>query len=138
MQKWVAWGLLGILSVQDFRTKELSFPWLLGGFLLGGISFIWRNGWDSLAAAECLLTGAIILLFSRVSNGAVGSGDGWVLMDAGWFLGGREAFSLLILGLLLSSLWAVILFFCGKAGRKKRLAFVPFLWAAETGILFLQ
>lgn len=137
MQRWAAWGILGIFACQDLRTRELSFPMLLAGFILGGVSFVLEHGWNPLAAAGCLGTGGMVLLLSHASKGAVGSGDGWVLMDVGWLLGAQEVFSLLIFGLLLSSLWAAGRFVRSRGARRQTIAFVPFLWLAETGILLL-
>lgn len=135
MRRWIAWGILGIFAWRDFRTKELPFSWLLAFFLLGAADLFFRKGGTFLSAVQCLLIGCLVLLLSHISREAIGKGDGWVLMDIGWFLGCSETFVLFLCGLFLASMWSVVLLLSGKGGRKKSFAFVPFLWVAETGIL---
>ncbi|WP_434310590.1 prepilin peptidase [Hominifimenecus sp. rT4P-3] len=135
MKQWIAWGILSIFAWKDFRAKELPFPWLLAAFLLGAVNFFFSDDGTFLSAIQCLLTGCLVLLLSRASREAIGSGDGWVLMDIGWFLGGAETFALFLCGLFLASVWSAVWLLSGKGGRKKSFAFVPFLWIAETGLL---
>lgn len=129
MKEGLVWILLGIFAWQDLRERQLPLVWL-GAALAAGVGYRLAGGWEQvLALPGCLLPGAGVLGLSRITRGAIGSGDGGVLLAAGCFLGGREAFQLFWGGLVLASLGAAVCFLRGNA-RGKRLPFVPFLWAA--------
>lgn len=127
----IVWGMLGIFAWKDGSSGKLPRRWLLTAVLAGAIFRLAAGPGNWETAAGCLLPGLGVLGLSRGSRGAIGSGDGWVLLAVGWFLGGWHTFQLLWGGLLLASLWAVTVFF-RKRNRKERLPFIPFLWAAHS------
>ncbi len=129
MKEGMVWIVLGIFAWQDLRERQLPLIGL-GAALTAGLGYRLAGGWEQLLSLPgCLLPGVAVLGFSRLTRGAIGSGDGGILLAVGCFLGGWAAFQLFWGGLVLASLGAAVCFLRGNA-RGKRLPFVPFLWAA--------
>lgn len=66
-------------------------------------------------------------------RGAVGMGDGWLLMALGTVLYPEEFFSTLFMGMICSAVWSGIMMmgFCRKGSTE--IPFVPFLLAGYLG-----
>ena len=141
MKEEVAWGivwsLLGLFAWKDGTSGRLPRKWLLAAVLAGVWFRLLAGPLDGGQAAGCLLPGLGVLGLSRVSRGAIGSGDGWALLAVGWFLGGWNTFRLFWGGLLLASIWAAAVWFRNR-NRKEKLPFLPFLWAAHTLYLLVR
>lgn len=77
-----------------------------------------------------LLPGAALLLFSRISGGSLGSGDGLFFLLSGAALGFQNLLLLLVLSLLLASGYSLIVLAAGamrgKDVRKQRIPLLPF------------
>ncbi len=75
------------------------------------------------------LPGLLLLLLSRCTAQAIGSGDGLFLLIAGCFLDLRELLLLLATGIFLSGLWAILLLcrsrFRRCAAGKYTIPFIP-------------
>lgn len=129
--EWYVTGLLLLNGLWDWKKKEicvwsilLSIPVGIGLNLLKGFrspgEMLWGVG-----------TGAVIILLSLLTKGAVGFGDGLLLCVTGMLLGPAENLELMTLGALLCAavLGTGLLF--GKTGWKERFPFVPFLLLAQ-------
>lgn len=131
IQEGILWGILGILAWQDFRSQKLPMKGLIAALAAGIGSCLWESGGNPLPLLSGLLPGLGILFLSRATGGAIGAGDGWVLLAAGCFLGGWQAIRLFWGGLLLAFVYAGALFLWKKE-RKKTFPFLPFLWLAHS------
>lgn len=130
--------LLCICSVFDIRKKELPLLLLIAGFLaaLGIESWCIWKGLETVAGiAESLLPGVFLLFLSLCTREKVGYGDGLLLIILGLFLGFYRCFLILCVGLIFSSVFALILMLFCKAGKNSRLPLVPFL-AIGMGVSF--
>ncbi len=118
---------LGICSYTDIRKKvvyvKVIVPFLLIGILLC-ISPFGKGIHDALYGTA---VGLAILILSFATNGAVGEGDGLVLMISGFYLGFLNNIRLLCMALFLSAIVSVIAVIIGKWGKKTELPFMPFL-----------
>ena len=75
----------------------------------------------------------LLVLISILTEGAVGMGDGWLLMALGTVLYPEEFFSTLFIGMICSAVWSGIMMmgFCRKGSTE--IPFVPFLLAGYLG-----
>ena len=96
---------LGINSWLDIRKKQISL-WMTGIFAAAGIWYGVKGGhmnWASLGV------GAAFLLGSLAVKGAVGMGDGWVLVSLGIVLEFWEFMVMLSIASVLAALWGMML-----------------------------
>lgn len=118
--------ILAINSFRDIRVHEIC-P---GITILGGvIGLIFRYVWGSgqiLSFLASMLPGIYLVLLSIVSRGAVGAGDGLILLALSGYLPAADIISIVSYGVFLSALYAGALLMRGRNGRKAY-AFVPFL-----------
>ncbi len=137
-------GMLGLCSVEDWREKQISLwkIWLyaiviviyeiwcfLGGFL-GGHKEIseWMIG-----VLTGILPGIGMLIMGKLSQEAIGYGDGYLTLILGFSMGFWEILG--ILGIALFGVFgvAVYLVVIRKRSRNSQIAFVPFLLLGMAG-----
>lgn len=128
--------LLMYLAVEagcDWKRKEVSTKrWILMMMILPIASFFMPDYHYSLTG---MAPGIGLILLSIVTRGAVGLGDGMVLMVCGCILDIEAGTALFMTALLLTmpiALWKLII---QKKERSEELAFVPFLLAAYLIVL---
>ena len=119
-------GFLGINSWIDIRKKQVSLLLIIIFAVCGTVWTIYsrRNVPEVLM---CVGTGFLFVLISILTEGAVGMGDGWLLMALGTVLYPEEFFSTLFMGMICSAVWSGIMMmgFCRKGSTE--IPFVPFL-----------
>ena len=136
---WIWWGILGILSLEDLKTKQLSFLWIL----LLGLDGV---GIKAVELYETFLQGQLsmpILLFGSLIKGGllglfmgallylsfhrqVGAGDLWVI----FFIGILFPLEKWIMGTLFAFIHAGfngILLMTFRIDKKGKVPLVPFL-----------
>ena len=91
--------------------------------------------------AMAMAGGGGLLLLSRITNEAVGKGDGWFFLVSGIYLGAVKNLVLLAGGLGVCFLLSVVLMFKGilqgtDRGRL-RIPLLPFLIPAGIGVMFI-
>ena len=91
--------------------------------------------------AMAMAVGGGLLLLSRITNEAVGKGDGWFFLVSGIYLGAVKNLVLLAGGLGVCFLLSVVLMFKGilqgtDRGRL-RIPLLPFLIPAGIGVMFI-
>ncbi len=125
---------------QDRREKHISI-WLLAAAGLAGIflSFLRADfGTERLLSS---LAGVGLLILSRLTDEAIGSGDGWFFTVSGLYLTPVLNLKLLIYGTFLSGLICGGIYFYsrlkGKDVRRKPVAFLPFLVPVWIGLVIL-
>ncbi len=119
-----------ICSYTDIKMKEIYFKVLLPFFLTGVIAAAVSGREAVLAALLGAAAGIALLLLSFITRGAIGEGDGLVLVVTGVFLGISENLRLLTFALFLSALFSVGAMIIKGWKRDRELPFVPFLLAA--------
>lgn len=119
-----------ICSYTDIKKKEIYFKVLLPFFLTGVIAAAVSGREAVLAALLGAAAGIALLLLSFITRGAIGEGDGLVLVVTGVFLGISENLRLLTVALFLSALFSVGAMIIKGWKRDRELPFVPFLLAA--------
>lgn len=127
---------LGVSGWMDWKTRmiSLALTGLYGGSGLA-ISFMAGRKWEDYMLPAGL--GILFLLLSLGSKGAVGMGDGWVLLALGCMLETEEYIRLTGFGILLAAVFSGILLIGYKKNRKTEIPFVPFLFFAYLGGVLL-
>ena len=112
-------GFLGINSWIDIRKKQVALLLIIIFAVCGTVWTIYsrRNVPEVLM---CVGTGFLFVLISILTEGAVGMGDGWLLMALGTVLYPEEFFSTLFMGMICSAVWSGIMMmgFCRKGSMK--------------------
>ena len=128
---------------EDLKSREVSIFLCLVmaviGTVAGSLTFLTEEiggatffSPDKIMYKIAALTpGAVLLVLSRVSRGAVGEGDGWFFLATGLCLGCERTFLLLAGGILLCGLFSLPVlamgYVYGKSRRKMEVPFLPFL-----------
>ena len=114
-------SFLGINSYLDIRKGQISLC-LAAIYAALGILYI------------ILLVGAVpgllLLPVAKFSGGALGMGDGLVVLISGLYMGIWRTLEFVTLALLLAAVWAGFLMIFKKKDRKASFPFIPFLLAA--------
>ncbi len=116
-------------TLSDLKKRKIVL-WSLPIFLL--LSF-WWNSMNLVSIVSAMLPGLFFLFISCLSRGAIGFGDGLVLLVLGLYSGFIECFALTVLALLLAGLWGGIALFRGRCGRHSSIPWMPFLLIAYLG-----
>lgn len=130
-------ALLGICSYFDLKEKKIPlFPMIL--FVGVHIAFsVYQNCFSIKSLLPALFLGGGFCLFSMISKGALGMGDGLLAAACGISLGFYKTLALFFYGFLLTGLTG-FLFLIGKKGsRKAEMPLVPFLYVVYGGMCLL-
>ena len=125
---------------QDGRTREIRGELLLIFGVIGTVSCfaLERQPWLILTSSA---VGMVILFLSHVTQGGIGSGDGWFFIIAGLFLNPLENIMLFLSGLFFCGLFGLALsaaaFVRQRQIRKLRVPFLPFLIPACLWLRFI-
>ena len=79
----------------------------------------------------------IFLLASVITGGALGMGDGWVMLALGCMTGTTVYLRTLGSGLFLSAVVSALLLTVFHRSRKTEIPFIPFLFLGYTGGIFI-
>ena len=132
MEQFCILMLLGVNSWTDICKKEVSLL-TIGIFgILGFVkAYFCKNlcmGWIASASI-----GMMVIVISLISDGAVGMGDGFLLLALGTLLSFEELLETFLLGLLFCGFCGIILLLLPGNGKKKEVPFVPFLLLGYIG-----
>lgn len=78
-------------------------------------------------------TGLIFLALSILTGGALGMGDGWILLALGTALHTEEYVRTLCLGMICAAVYAGFLLIVRRKDRKTEIPLVPFLFLGYLG-----
>lgn len=126
---------LGISGWLDWKTKQISLV-LTGIYGAAGLmnSCLEGRRWEDFILPAGI--GLLFLLLSLAAEGAVGMGDGWVLLSLGCMLETDAYIRLFGCGILLAAVFSGVLMVGYKKRRNMEIPFVPFLfWGYLGGVL---
>lgn len=156
--------LLFLLAAAVYDCKYREIPGTI--FAAGGMeAFLWRMA-DMMCAANCMekkawmtvfhgnnvgvsvedlifgvAIGVILLVISKVSDGAVGMGDGLLFMVTGMYFGFWKNLILLLGSLALCSIWGIgnlVVRRTGwQEGKRTEVSFLPFVLPIGIWITFV-
>lgn len=130
------WLLL--CSLQDIKRKEISLLLIAIGFaLLFTISIIQGQLriWERFIGFSL---GLLLIILHKITRGQIGVGDGLILCVTGISLGFYMNSILLINSLFLSAIFSIIYIIIKKVNRKTTIPFIPFVFIATLGVIFIE
>ena len=122
--KAIALFILTANSFTDVRRHEISPVLTAAGGVLGVV--LHMGAVPGISLPVSMLPGICFLLFSFLSRGAVGAGDGLILIALAGCLSVTDICIVAAYGMILASVYACIMLIGGSDGRRS-FAFVPFL-----------
>jgi leader peptidase (prepilin peptidase)/N-methyltransferase len=146
----IRWELLLVLgyvaAVGDLRERSIPNKLLL--FMLGlwALTVLPQLLMDTEGALSYLLGaalglaagGGLFLLVYVISRKGLGGGDVKFIAVVGLYLGFDGVFSVMLVGALLSGLFALVMLALKRLGRKDAIPFAPFLYIGILLTIFLQ
>lgn len=120
-------GMLAICSAEDLRRKQVHLNLILA-FGIAGIVF--HMLWQMQTIENVIFgmsVGGVLLLFSILTRGRIGAGDGILMVVTGIYLGLEQNLELLMCSLFICAVYALGLLVFRKKNRKDTVAFVPFV-----------
>ena len=113
--------LLGIISIIDFSTKKIPVVVLVAMGIVGIASSFYAKQ-SIISVAVALIPGIVLMAAAFLTGEQIGYGDAAVVT-----LTADIVCSTMVMGLTIAGTISVILIASGRAGRKKQIAFTPFL-----------
>lgn len=127
---------LAVNTGMDLRKKEISLS-LTGIYACAGAVFSIaskRELWDMMIP---LVMGFLFLLMSFISRGALGSGDGWILIALGMMIPMEDYINMVCFSMIMAAGVSILLLTVFRKKRKTEIPFVPFLFLAYVGGVLL-
>lgn len=118
--------LLGIISIIDFSTKKIPVVVLVVMGIVGIVSSFYAKQ-SIISVAVALIPGIVLMAAAFLTGEQIGYGDAAVVTLMGLFVTADIVCSTMVMGLTIAGTISVILIALGRAGRKKQIAFTPFL-----------
>lgn len=129
-------GFLGFNAWTDVRRKEISLAAaaFFAAVAVGWTVYSGEISWEFFVPVGI---SGFFLMLSLLTKGAMGMGDGWLMLALGTALNLEEFLTMLTIGMIGSAVWAGILLVVFHKGRKAEIPFVPFLLLGYIGGVLL-
>ncbi len=128
--------LLFTAAIYDIKTMHIPFWLALTDIFLGIVAMCKGFMIDDRNVSEYMLTFMILVsiaiagvVLRLLKAEVVGTGDFILMITTGMIFSGKELILILSVSFILSGVFSGVLLALGKAGRKTRIPFVPFLAA---------
>lgn len=125
-------ALLLVNSLKDIKKREISLP-LVIGFAAIGIGRAACLGRITTEYFAALGIGGMVILVSVVTRGAIGIGDGLILLALGTVMTWQELGCVFMNGILCCCICSAIILLLPGKNRKTQIPFVPFLLVGYVG-----
>ena len=128
---------LMVAAYRDWKTKQISVGFLsLTTFLilLLRAAVIKDTLWSTLVGVGI---GLCFFIISRVTREAIGYGDSWLILLLGIYLGGKPLLEVVFLASFAASLFSLFRGMVRGWNRGQTIPFVPFVFMAYLGVVFL-
>lgn len=137
MEQICIFSFLGINSYLDVKKGQISLCLTAAYFLLG-VLYVLLNGkqWELFLMG--VIPGILLLCIGKASRGALGLGDGMIVLVCGIYLGIWRVIEWVTIGLFMAAIWAGVLMIVRKKNRRASFPFVPFLLAAYSMLCMIQ
>lgn len=146
MTKLQAGALLFVFwnSISDICKKEISMLSVLVFSIVRLFYLLFCTVQGQVQLAEIIavllmgmLPGLILCVMGRVSRGAIGMGDGIVVVVIGLYIGWKQTITMMMYALFFAFLWSVALLITKKYTQNSRFPFVPFLFIGQAFNIWL-
>ncbi|MBE5882223.1 MAG: hypothetical protein E7289_07965 [Lachnospiraceae bacterium] len=126
IEDFILWIFLGINTITDMRNRSIYVAITLLFGIVEIAMFVCGEKTEVFSLAGGMMAGVCLMMFSALTRGAVGFGDGLVVSVAGIRLGGGKTMLVLMGGFLLVIVTGIVGICVGKMNRKTEIPFVPF------------
>lgn len=134
--RWFWFLCLTAAAISDIKERRISCGLIIVCAVLGWI-YAWQT--DLSSHIPGLIIGGGALMLSKVTRGAIGTGDGWFLIASSGYLITEETGILVLGGLVVSWIWSMglILYrvWCRGNERKDTLPFLTCMWPVGIWLL---
>ncbi len=136
LAKWSVFILLGIMSVIDWKKREIPI-WLLVlmSVMVTIFAFFCKDVSVGYRLAGAFL-GITFFIVSRFTKEAIGYADSWLMVILGVHLGIFRVLQVLFAASLMAAIFSVFYLWKQRWKRNATLPFVPFLAVAYIGVMF--
>lgn len=124
---------LTLCSITDIQTKKISLKISISFLMIGIFLFSLMQGDIKILLAN-LFTAFFLIIFSIITKGAIGLGDGIIFFVLSFYFTNTATLLILFFSLFFASLFSIILLLRGYS-RKYYFAFAPFI---NLGFLFFS
>ncbi|MBO4901803.1 MAG: prepilin peptidase [Lachnospiraceae bacterium] len=132
--------LLSVCTYTDIRKREISgslcLLFFVLGFLYRGICGHWWMG--VLEGILRLLPGLLVLFLHVLKKNWIGTGDGILLLTAGYMAGAEAILRTALLAFVISGLAGAALLIAKRKNKTDTLPFAPFLLGAFVTVLIVS
>ncbi len=129
-------GVLVLCAYGDIREKKVSVYMILAG--IGGTIILNILGKD-ISLVNALLgaaLGIVLIVVSKLTKGALGTGDAMLTVMIGLSIGLFNTMLALFYALLITSVVSVILLLLKRVKKQTAMPFVPFMLLGYLGVIF--
>lgn len=127
-------GIIGVFifaeGVRDFLYRKISVSGIVSIAVLGLVLQISIGEMNWISVVGGIVVGGCLLLVSKITDEAIGYGDGWIMAAMGVGLGFRDNFLLMCIAFVLCAAVSLLLLIFKKVEKKTVLPFVSFLFPA--------
>lgn len=123
--------ILGLMSVEDLRKRQIRRGWLLAlGMIGGGIAFAGKEI-ESLTYFIRFVPGIACVFIAWLTREQLGFGDAFLFLAMGWYLAVTELVDLCLIVFSIAGVVALILLVVGKKSKTFELPLIPVVFVSR-------
>lgn len=138
MIKGIVMAILALETFSDVRTGTVSGVRIIIFGLIGIVLNAVLRYQSIISIAGGLIVGGVILLYSVVTKGGIGKGDGLMFVCLGIYLGLSVNLQLLFYSLIVAAVTGGIYSLVKKKGLKSQIPFMPCILVTYLIILVME
>ena len=121
-------------GIFDIKKKSIPLPLIVGGGIVLLFLSLLDHNMNWMVSILGAVLGAVLLLLSKILRGAIGVGDGLVVLLVGFVMGIYGGCVVLFYSLFLASLFSIVMLCLKKLKKKDSIPFIPFLFISYLGV----
>lgn len=123
--------ILGLMSMEDLRKRQIRRGWLLAlGMIGGGIAFAGKEI-ESLTYFIRFVPGIACVFIAWLTREQLGFGDAFLFLAMGWYLAVTELVDLCLIVFSIAGVVALILLVVGKKSKTFELPLIPVVFVSR-------
>ena len=123
--------ILGLMSMEDLRKRQIRRGWLLSlGMIGGGIAFAGKEI-ESLTYFIRFVPGIACVFIAWLTREQLGFGDAFLFLAMGWYLAVTELVDLCLIVFSIAGVVALILLVVGKKSKTFELPLIPVVFVSR-------
>lgn len=128
---------LGFNAWEDWRKRKISLTSIVLASFIGALFYAGGSMEWTYRQILAFLPGAFLLLWSYLTRGKVGIGDGLIVLEMGLYMPLDEITAVFSAALMGAAVYSGILYMKGHRNKDLCIPFVPFLLGGYVGGLCL-